>query len=317
MTTPAMELSRQIPTVPLDHIGTQIAVFSDSLRQQLADWGFMAVNVPGIREHSDAFMADFRAACNSQDPALAAYSHEKVPQISSSGNHGYFPFYSEIPRLAAGVADPKEYMHISGWMINDQPPGAAAVFRSFPRFGASARSTFDASFDLVQSFARVIHNLLPAGSPDLSPSYQSSILRVVRYNNVDGRRILAHEHSGIQMLGIQLPPSDQGLQYILNDGNWVEPILAGTDVVLCNIGRMLAFASGNYLRPSTHRVHQDNPEVNYERLSAVLFVYPDHSARQWTIRQGEVVWQEATWGDFVRDRFRAISRSDLEDSQKC
>lgn len=312
MATTPMELADQVPVVALDRVPSDIDAAADQLRGQLDSWGFMAINVPGASRLSNQLMNEFLVACNSSKPSLLTYSHDRVPQVSISGNHGYFPFYSEVPRLAAGVADPKEYMHISGWMLEDNPPGSAEVFKVFPQLGSAAREAFLMCFELVTSFARVIGGTLPAGAPPLKLSQQSSILRVIHYRNTDARQVLAHEHSGIQMLGIQLPPSDQGLQYVLNDGSWVEPVLAGTDVVLCNIGRMLTFASNNRLRPSTHRVHQDHPVAEYERLSAVLFVYPDHADRQWQVSEAGVKWHEATWGDFVRNRFQAISRDSLE-----
>jgi hypothetical protein len=86
----------------------------------------------------------------------------------------------------------------------------------------------------------------------------------------------------------------------------VEPVIAGTDIVLCNIGRMLSSASNGQLRPSTHRVHVTNTNSGYQRLSSVLFAYPPHAARQWRMTDGGSVVLDETWGDFIANRFRGL-----------
>lgn len=279
---------------------------AEAVGTQLTEWGFMAVEVPGIGGRVEAMMSSFAAACSSAEPSLSDYAYSRVPQISSGGTHGFFPYLSEVPRLANGVPDPKEFIHVSGAMIDDRPPGAAQVLRAFPEFGEAAREVFDAAFTLVSLFAEIVHGMLPADAPPLELSRDAANLRVIRYRDVGDREVLAHEHSGIQMLGLQLPPGDQGLQYVLHDGTWVEPVIAGTDIVLCNIGRMLASASGGRFRPSTHRVHRSDTESGYERLSSVLFAYPPHGARQWKVTEDGVTVMDETWGDFIADRFAGL-----------
>ncbi|MET8563564.1 hypothetical protein ABZV75_24360 [Streptomyces flaveolus] len=277
------------------------------IRAQLIDWGFMAVEVPGIGERVAAMMSRFSEACDSAEPSLSDYAYSRVPQISSGGTHGFFPYLSEVPRLAGGVADPKEFIHVSGAMIADRPPGAIEVLRAFPRFGEAATGVFDTAFTLIRLFAEVVHGMLPAGAPALELSRDAANLRVIRYRDVGGREVLAHEHSGIQMLGLQLPPGDQGLQYVLHDGTWVEPVIARTDIVLCNIGRMLASASDGRFRPSTHRVHCSGTAQGYVRLSSVLFAYPPHDTRQWRItEEGQLTVMDSTWADFIANRFAGL-----------
>jgi len=110
----------------------------------------------------------------------------------------------------------------------------------------------------------------------------------------------------IQMLGLQLPPSDGGLQYVLHDGTWVEPVIANTDVVLCNVGRMLTSASNNRFRPSTHRVHRSTANTDY-RTDVVGVVRTIHHTRP-TVADAEdgLRCLEPTWGDFIANRFAAL-----------
>lgn len=301
-----LKLAGVVPIVRADSPAADMASAAGAIENQLTGWGFMAVEVPGIGARVRELMESFAAACRSEDPKLVDYTYDTVPQLSNGGTHGFFPYHSEVPRLANGVPDPKEFIHVSGAMLADRPAGAADVLRAFPEFGALAGEVFDTAFTLISLFGEVIQNMLPEGTPPFGLSRDATNLRVIYYRDVRGREVLAHEHSGIQMLGLQLPPTDQGLQYVLHDGTWVEPVIANTDVVLCNIGRMLHSASDGRFRPSTHRVHCSTTSPGYERLSSVLFAYPPHQARQWKMVGDSLVELDATWGDFIADRFRGL-----------
>ncbi|MEU8386352.1 hypothetical protein [Streptosporangium sp. NPDC048865] len=306
MDVPPMELSGRVPVVRADELDADMQKAAEAISDQLTGWGFMAAEVPGIGARVRVMMEEFASACRSSEPRLADYAQSSVPQLAVGGTHGFFPYNSEIPRLANGVPDPKEFIHVSGALLADQPPGAGDVMRAFPAFGAAANDVFDTAFRLISLFGEVVRGMMPPGTPELDLSREATNLRVIRYRDVGDREVLAHEHSGIQMLGLQLPPSDQGLQYVLHDGTWVEPVIAGTDVVLCNIGRMLTSASDDRFRPSTHRVHTKPMPAGYERLSSVLFAYPPHKAPQWKMIDGELVTLDETWGDFIENRFQGL-----------
>lgn len=308
MEVPLLELRGRVPAIRPDRIEPDMAAATEAIRSQLTGWGFMAAEVPGIGARVEAMMNEFARACASTTPNLSDYAYSSVPQLSAGGTHGFFPYNSEIPRLANGVPDPKEFIHVSGAMVADQPPGAGDVLRAFPEFGAAATEVFDVAFRLISLFGEVVRGMMPDGTPELDLWRDATNLRVINYRDVGDRRVLAHEHSGIQMLGLQLPPSDQGLQYVLHDGTWVEPVIAKTDVVLCNIGRMLSSASDGRFRPSTHRVHTKPMPDGYRRLSSVLFAYPPHKARQWKMVDGELMTLNATWGDFIANRFQGLGK---------
>ncbi|MFG2986893.1 hypothetical protein ACGFYQ_37560 [Streptomyces sp. NPDC048258] len=301
-----MPLSGIVPSVRIDEPAQDIRSSGEAIATQLTDWGFMAVEVPGIGQKVDRMMQEFALACSSTEPNLTEYEYSRVPQLATGGTHGFFPYLSEVPRLAQGVADPKEFIHVSGAMLEDEPPTAGDVLRAFPAFGSAAREVFELAFKIISSFGEVIRGIMAPGTPDFDLSRDATNLRVIYYRDVGGREVLAHEHSGIQMLGLQLPSSDQGLQYVLHDGTWVEPVIAKTDVVLCNIGRMLSSASSGQFRPSTHRVHCSGTEGNYTRLSSVMFAYPPHKARQWQMVDGKLTMLDATWGDFIAKRFDGL-----------
>lgn len=129
-----------------------MAAVTKAIRSQLTGWGFMAAEVPGIGARVEAMINKFVTACASTEPSLSDYTHKTVPQLAAGGTDGFFPYNSDIPRLANGVPDPKEFIHVSGAMISDQPPEAGAVrTRSTPLPGRPARSRASSS--------RVIHTI--------------------------------------------------------------------------------------------------------------------------------------------------------------
>lgn len=306
MTVESMVLAGRVPVIRAQDPASDMSNAAQEIGGQLKDWGFMAAEVPGLGARVAELNERFEQACLSTDPVLADYEFSTVPQLSKGGTHGFFSYNSEIPRLSGGVPDPKEFIHVSGAMLADRPAGAAAVLKAFPEFGAAAASVFDTAFTLISLFGATIRSLMPEGTPDFALSRDATNLRVIYYRDVQGREVLAHEHSGIQMLGLQLPPSDQGLQYALHDGSWVEPVIAGTDIVLCNVGRMLTSASDGRFRPSTHRVHCSDTGGGYTRKSSVLFAYPAHLSQQWKMTDEGLRTLPETWGDFIQNRFAGL-----------
>jgi isopenicillin N synthase-like dioxygenase len=300
-----VRLAGAVPMIARSHLQEQLRRADPDFTRQLETWGFMALEVPGIGALTHEVYAAFSGARDSATRDLSDFVYSSVPQFATGGNHGYFPYGSEIPRLSGGVADPKEFVHISGAMINDDPPGAGDLLKAFPAMNSPAQALFDVGFDIATHFGSFILRYLGQADQKLSLSRESSILRVIRYEINESTRVLAHEHSGIQMLGVQFPPSSAGLQYVLNNGQWVEPVLHDNDIVLCNIGRMLSYASGDAVRPSTHRVFADGNAVG-TRFSTVLFVHPDHSSGKWRRNSQGSVEVNGTWGDFVEERARGL-----------
>jgi|KBSSwiStaDraftv2_1062776.scaffolds.fasta_scaffold17958_6 isopenicillin N synthase-like dioxygenase len=306
-----LPLEGKVPILDTESIERDALSNIDSFRDQLAGWGFMALEVPGIGKQVTRLYETFTAALASEDPNLSDFAADKIPQATPGGNHGFFRFGSEIPRLAQGKADPKEFLHISGAMLDDQPAGAADLLETFSDLEVPSRHMFELGFRVAVALGDVVREILPGHAPKLGLSRHSSILRIIHYRDRHQREVLAHEHSGIQMLGVQFPPSEGGLQYVLNDGTWVEPVIWGTDVLLCNIGRMLSEASGRRVRPSTHRVHRSEMAQSERRWSSVVFVHPNHEDEQWVITEdNDVRMLGVNWGNFVHKGLHELGLSD-------
>lgn len=306
-----MHLAGKVPVIGAESIREGALQNLGAFRNQLDEWGFMALEVPGIGARITNLYETFNGALKSTAPSLDDFAASDIPQATGGGNHGFFRFWSEVPRLAKGKADPKEFVHVSGAMIDDEPAGAEGMLKAFPDFAEESKFVFDVGFNTAVALGDVVRELLPGDPPKLNLSSHSSILRVIHYRDSEAREVLAHEHSGIQMLGVQFPPSEGGLQYILNDGTWIEPVIWDTDVLLCNIGRMLSEASGRRVRPSTHRVHRSPSAQSEERWSSVVFVHPNHGDQQWRVEEDDTVRHlDATWGNFVNKGLNDLGLND-------
>ncbi|HYN29251.1 MAG TPA: 2-oxoglutarate and iron-dependent oxygenase domain-containing protein [Dermatophilaceae bacterium] len=107
----------------------------------------------------------------------------------------------------------------------------------------------------------------------------STLIKLVRYpGRVDGGRpaqgVGAHQDPGVLTL-LLVEPGKAGLQ-VEHDGTWLEaPAVEGAFVV--NLGELLEFATGGYLRATVHRVQ--SPPPGQTRLSIPFFLNPALDSR--------------------------------------
>lgn len=101
----------------------------------------------------------------------------------------------------------------------------------------------------------------------------STLIKIVRYPGTDApepqQGVGAHKDSGVLTL-LWVEPGKGGLQ-VERDGTWVDaPPVPGAFVV--NIGELLEYATGGYLKATNHRVI--SPKAPDERISVPFFFNP-------------------------------------------
>ena len=101
----------------------------------------------------------------------------------------------------------------------------------------------------------------------------STLLKIVRYPGTNDpepqQGVGAHKDSGVLTL-LWVEPGKGGLQ-VERDGTWVDaPPVSGAFVV--NIGELLEYATGGYLKATNHRVV--SPQAPDDRLSIPFFFNP-------------------------------------------
>jgi len=106
----------------------------------------------------------------------------------------------------------------------------------------------------------------------------STLIKIVRYPGTDEpepqQGVGAHKDSGVLTL-LWVEPGKGGLQ-VERDGEWVDaPPVPGAFVV--NIGELLEYATGGYLKATNHRVI--SPAAPDERISVPFFFNPALDAK--------------------------------------
>lgn len=106
----------------------------------------------------------------------------------------------------------------------------------------------------------------------------ATLIKIIRYPGTDApdpqQGVGAHKDSGVLTL-LWVEPGKGGLQ-VERDGVWVDaPPVSGAFVV--NIGEMLEYATGGYLKATNHRVV--SPRAPEDRISIPFFFNPELSTR--------------------------------------
>lgn len=107
---------------------------------------------------------------------------------------------------------------------------------------------------------------------------EASLLKIVRYPGSDAEEpqqgVGIHKDGGVLTL-LWVEPGKKGLQ-VERDGEWVDapPI---DDTFIVNIGEMLEYATGGYLKATKHRVF--SPKAPEDRISVPFFFSPDLHAQ--------------------------------------
>jgi isopenicillin N synthase-like dioxygenase len=138
----------------------------------------------------------------------------------------------------------------------------ATVSRTLLRHWAAALGSPDDIFD--DAFAQA-----PA-----------TLIKIVRYPAMAAspQGVGAHRDSGVLTL-LLAEPGSEGLQVRARDGVWVDvPPVGGAFIV--NIGELLEFATGGYLRATEHRVALQH---SADRISVPYFFNPRLDARMPTL----------------------------------
>ena len=298
---------------PLEWQAIQRGDGAEQTRRMLEDWGFLTVrrsDLLELREKAYGHMSAFFSL--PEEERLTIY--HKVVEQGVSGNYGYFPMGSETAVRAAS-ADPKEFLHIG--RLGEGSAEKGSRLGPWPAALPGFASFFT---ELFEELERVSKGLLAALAEAFSydPSLLggivengNSILRCVHYpafkgSANDGPRMRAEPHTGIQLLGVQLPGTDRGLQFWTPRGEWVEPVVEDfEDCLLVNIGEMAEILLEKKVAPTLHRVVADEKAATRSRYAGVFFFHPNHAAAVRSLR-ADSPQDGRTWGELLLERLRQL-----------
>lgn len=185
---------------------------------------------------------------------------------------GFFP--KEISETAknANLKDIKEFFQYYPW-------------------GQYPKELSDKTQQLYQSLTSLAATLLSwaeLGLPDTIKSAltmplsqmiqdsQQTMLRILHYPPFEGNEpkgaIRAAAHEDINLITLLVSATAPGLQVKNIHGEWFD-VPCVEDSIVVNVGDMLALATQNYYRSTTHQVVNPSEE-NLSRLSMPLFLHP-------------------------------------------
>ncbi|KTD62482.1 isopenicillin N synthase family dioxygenase [Legionella shakespearei] len=204
---------------------------------------------------------------------------------------GYFPASISEKAKGAEQRDLKEFYQYYPW-------------GQYPKnLGDNTKKLYQQLNQLAATLLSWLEDELPAAiasklSMPLSAMIEHSnqtMLRILHYPPLSGNEpagaVRAAAHEDINLITLLVGATSSGLQVKDNHGNWHEVPCAKESIVI-NIGDMLALATDNYYRSTTHRVI--NPDANQEaRLSMPLFLHPDTKVR---------LSPEKTAGEYLHER---------------
>lgn len=283
---------REIPRVDLADAGAsgrRRDEFGATVERGLREIGFVFVRAPGVaRVLPDAYAA-YRDVFDRPAEELARYRRPDIHHL-----RGYTPLGAETAAAcrrsgAGGVPQPD---HRSCWLIGPESIGDATLKERFPAFYADNVWPDDAPAFRTHAL-RTYHALNAVGLAILRAleprlGYRdgyfadmtrdaSTALRPLCYPPITedqvGRVVWGCRHTDGNLVSVLPPSTGKGLKVKLRGGGWI----AGTapaGYTIVQVGDMLQYLTGGYLRSAVHRIDAPGTPTGQSRLSSPLFIYP-------------------------------------------
>ncbi len=269
-TLPVLDLAR------LDDGEAAAAAFRHALLAATHDIGLFYLVGHGIPDHvtAEAFAAAERFF------ALPAADKLQVEMLRSPHFRGYTRTGGE---LTQGRVDWREQLDIGAERRRVDDADAPAYLRLegpnlWPQAQPELRDVFSDWAARCTVVARqLMHSwaLALGGSAEtFDPAFRArpaTLIKLIRYPGRDeqGQGVGAHKDPGVLTL-LMIEPGKGGLQ-VEHDGEWIDaPAVPGAFVV--NVGELMEFATGGYLKATVHRVV--SPPAGQTRLSIPFFYNP-------------------------------------------
>lgn len=183
---------------------------------------------------------------------------------------GYFPMESERAKTAH-VPDPKEFFHFytSGICPSHLRDETNELFKSLEAISKQLLSLLDHAIS-EEGITPPLPNLI-----QMIQDSPAIVLRIAHYPPVPSTsHDLAASHEDINLLTLLPPATEPGLEIESPSGDWI-PVRPQSGVITVLAGEMLALATDNRIKASTHRVISPHPRLQSSgRMSFNFFVNP-------------------------------------------
>ena len=300
---------RKVPTLDYSLNNSDPDLFSEKLFQALKDYGFVVLkNHPvdnDLIKNAYSLLNDFFIKSN----------EHKSKFMGETRQTGFIPFGLEHAKdKSPDLYDLKEFWQTSRVHFEKEkddkyfPKNVLLDDNNFNDTIHKLYGEFDClSRALLGSIGRSLN--IEKGTLEKLVVDGNSILRGIHYPPLDGMTVEGHvraaAHEDINLITIMPGASDNGLEILDHDGNWL-PVEANYDYLIVDTGDMLSRITNDMLPATTHRVV--NPkDLSVRRLSLPFFVHPHPDATLKGLDNcGESKYEEITSNDFLQERLKEI-----------
>ena len=185
---------------------------------------------------------------------------------------GYFPASVSEKAKGSELKDLKEFFQYYTW---GQYPSefSANTHKLYQQLNQLAATLLTW---LEEELPEAISRKLTMPLSKMIEQSEQTMLRILHYPPLSGNEpagaVRAAAHEDINLITLLVGATGAGLQVKNNQGNWYE-IPCSKESLVVNIGDMLALATDNYYRSTTHRV-VNSDDSHTSRLSMPLFLHP-------------------------------------------
>ncbi len=240
--------------------------------------------------------------------------HQTIDQ-KKFGDTGYYAYLTETA-VGHKQADLKEFLHINPLIDEDHPMSEFYPVNRWPATPERFRPHFEALYRQIEQTAQLVLRLVGSVTGMSLDALQDAtsdgkhVLRMLHYPVVEQRlaqegAMRAAPHTGINMIGVQLPASHPGLEFFTPAGEWVtlDSELQGYPTV--NIGEIISMMHGKGLKPTLHQVVNAQQDGR-SRWAIVFFFVPNPTRSLSVFDEASREWRTASAGQLLLERFGEI-----------
>ena len=273
---------QSIPVVDLDRFvrgdASQQAGFVQQLGQALSEYGFVAVDHPGL----DASALAGTQAALKRLFDLPASTKRAFDAPDGGRQRGYSSFGRE-PDPDGTAPDRKEFWHI-GPELDESDPLRDRIPRNVwpmqvPEFRIQSLALFQSLLACGHHLLAAIARFLDADEAAFMAMIEggNTILRLIRYpapgeGEVSDGGVWAAPHEDINLITLLPEPSETGLQILCRDGSWLD-VAPVSGQLIADAGDMLQRLTNGLIPSTTHRVLQPS-RARGPRYAMPFFVHP-------------------------------------------
>ncbi|HVW41940.1 MAG TPA: 2-oxoglutarate and iron-dependent oxygenase domain-containing protein [Amycolatopsis sp.] len=263
--------------------------FAETVEWALREMGFVFVRTRDVARMLAGVYAAYEDVFTRPAADLERYRRPAIHYL-----RGYTPLGVETAAACRRTGEDGQPQpdQRSCWLVGPESVADASLKDRFPAFYAdnvwpdnapdfrdNAISLFDALNDVGLTILRALESQLGCADGFFADITRdaSTALRPLCYPPITaeqiGRVVWGCRHTDGNLVSVLPPSTGKGLKVKLRRGGWIEGTAPeGHSIV--QVGDMLQYLTGGYLRSAVHRIDAPAAPTERSRYSSPLFIYP-------------------------------------------